>query len=601
MTTGGYRSSIHGLGPAVACCALVCAPLSSGCGSEELNEVGTGGSGGGGSETVLTQTIRVEAGRAYTIRIEPSGDVTADPIVVPYDELSASPAAAVDRAPEWVREPLARTLQQLLDDEAVRLSEQIMAADEDQVDEVAWSIAVTAPEVLTWILERGDEGLFVENAEGVYAVAGELAYATLVELSDGHTTLTLAGENGELQLEPEEYYWYVVYPRAYLELPAYEDGQFWRTHFRQDTTFGATVIEAVSGATTIQGAADAVGDWIQSFMEFGYGTNDIWPIAIYDAQYGSCGQYSILTTAAAKTALIPTVSVSARADDHEWNELWDGRWVMWDNSLGEIGQNPHYPYIDMPEVFDDDMATNGGVFGEIAHVFRYRGDEYVWPSDLYTAYVQVSVQVTDGWGLPVAGARVTAHTAESGYLPCFWSPTDQDGWASLPLGDDLGYGFSASHPLLGAAPANGQVITTLTTTTSAEPEMFDALIYETVIPRTLIDVGPPSPGDLEVLLSYRVEQTEQRVNNLVTEGFEIGQTYPHLLPGGLLDVYIVDDVGLAGFAGRLPFNAHPVALAAPVGAVEWTLAADGAWTVVLDNSWWPAGIKDVVVELTVRR
>ncbi len=558
------------------------------------------GSGGGGSETVLAETLRIEAGQAYQIRIDPAGVVTADPIVVPYDELSASPAAAVDRAPEWVRVQLARTLFQLLDGEAVRLADQIMAAAENQVDEVAWTIAVTHPAILTWILERGDEGLFVENAAGIYEVAGQLGYATLVEQPDGQTTLTLAGENGELQLEPEEYYWYVVYPRAYLELPAYEGGLFWRTHFRQDTTFGSTVIEAVSGATTIQGAADAVGDWIQSFMEFGYGTNDIWPIEIYDAQYGSCGQYSILTTAAAKTALIPTVSVSARADDHEWNELWDGRWIMWDNSLGEIGNNPHYPYIDMPELFDDDTAPNGGVFGEIAHVFRYRGDETIWPSDLYTSYQQVTVQVTDGWGLPVAGARVTAHSTESGYLPCTWSPTDQDGRASLQLGDDLGYGFSASHALLGAAPSNGQVTTTLTTT-SAAPEMFDALIYETVIPRTLIDVGPPPPGDLEVLLSFRVEQTEQQVKNLITEGFELGQTYPQTLTGGLLDVYVVDDLGLAGFEALAPFNAHPIALAANEGAVEWTLAADGAWTVVLDNSWWPAGVKEVAVELTVRR
>ena len=558
------------------------------------------GSGGGGSETVLAETLRIEAGQAYQIRIDPAGVVTADPIVVPYDELSASPAAAVDRAPEWVRVQLARTLFQLLDGEAVRLADQIMAAAENQVDEVAWTIAVTHPAILTWILERGDEGLFVENAAGIYEVAGQLGYATLVEQPDGQTTLTLAGENGELQLEPEEYYWYVVYPRAYRELPAYEGGLFWRTHFRQDTTFGSTVIEAVSGATTIQGAADAVGDWIQSFMEFGYGTNDIWPIEIYDAQYGSCGQYSILTTAAAKTALIPTVSVSARADDHEWNELWDGRWIMWDNSLGEIGNNPHYPYIDMPELFDDDTAPNGGVFGEIAHVFRYRGDETIWPSDLYTSYQQVTVQVTDGWGLPVAGARVTAHSTESGYLPCTWSPTDQDGRASLQLGDDLGYGFSASHALLGAAPSNGQVTTTLTTT-SAAPEMFDALIYETVIPRTLIDVGPPPPGDLEVLLSFRVEQTEQQVKNLITEGFELGQTYPQTLTGGLLDVYVVDDLGLAGFEALAPFNAHPIALAANEGAVEWTLAADGAWTVVLDNSWWPAGVKEVAVELTVRR
>jgi len=581
-------------------CAILSLAVVVGCGSEQLDEVESPDGGDGGGETVLTETLRIEPGQSYRIRIEPTGVVTADPVFVPYDGLSPGAAEGVDRAPAWVQEPLARTLIQLVDEEAIRLAAQILAAAEAQVDEVAWAIAVTDPAVLHWILERGDEGLFVENAEGVYAVADQLAYATVVEQTDGRTTLELNGENGLFELEPEEYYWYVVYPRAYLELPAYEGGLFWRTHFRQDTTYGSTVIEAVAGATTVQAAADGVGDWIQSFMEFGYGTNDLWPIEIYDVQFGSCGQYSILTTAAAKTALIPTVSVSARADDHEWNELWDGRWIMWDNSLGEIGNNPHYPYIDMPEVFDDDTAANGGVFGEIAHVFRYRGDETIWPSDLYTAYSQVYVDVTDGWGLPVAGARVTAHSAESGFHPCFWAPTDQNGRASLPLGDDLGYGFSASHGLLGETPPNGPVASTLWTTGITE-ENFDVLHYETTIPRTLIDVGWPPPGELEVALTFRVTQTEQRVRNVITEGFELGQTYPETLVGGLLDVYLVDDLALGAMAGQAPYNVHPVALAAPEGEVQWTLATDGAWTVVLDNRWWPAGAKRVEVELTVRR
>ncbi|MBW2458873.1 MAG: transglutaminase domain-containing protein [Deltaproteobacteria bacterium] len=599
MAWGGGRGALRWFGPAVGC-AWLSLTLGVGCGSEELDQVDPADGGVGGGETVLSETLRIEAGQAYVIRIEPSGTVTAEPAFVPYDWLSTTVAEAVDRAPDWVQEPLARTLVQLVDEDAVRLAAEIMAADDTLVDEVAWSIAVTDPAILHWILERGDEGLFVENAEGVYAVAAELAYATLVEQGDGRTTLELNGENGLFELEPEEYYWYVVYPRAYLELPAYESGQFWRTHFRQDTTYGSTVIDAVSGATTLQAAADGVGDWIQSFMEFGYGTNDLWPIEIYDVQFGSCGQYSILTTAAAKTALIPTVSVSARADDHEWNELWDGRWVMWDNSLGEIGNNPHYPYIDMPEVFDDDTAANGGTFGEIAHVFRYRGDEYIWPSDLYTPYRQVYVDVTDGWGLPVAGARVIAHSSESDYHPCAWAPTNQDGRASLVLGDDLGYGFSATHSLLGEAPANGQITATLYTTGITE-EKFDTLVYETTLPRTLVDVGWPPPGELEIELTFRVTQTEQRVRNLITEGFELGQTYPQTLTGGLLDVYLVDDLGLEAAAAQAPFNAHPVALAAPEGQVQWTAATDGAWTLVLDNSWWPAGAKLVELDLTVRR
>ena len=122
--------------------------------------------------------------------------------------------------------------------------------------------AVTHPAILQWVVENQLEGLFLENAQGIYAVDGQLAYAHLVELPEGRTTLELTGEVGTYQLDPDRYYWYVVHPRNYMELHTFVSNDWWRTLFTQDTTYGSTVVDAVAGAQTVQQAADAVGVWI---------------------------------------------------------------------------------------------------------------------------------------------------------------------------------------------------------------------------------------------------------------------------------------------------------------------------------------------------
>ena len=534
----------------------------------------------------LAAEIRIEGGQVFTVRIDPAEGLVPDPQDSPEAELDGDPADAVDRAPSWIRADLARALWSLDDDEADRLAAQVLDADEAWVDEIAWSIAATDTELLRWILDQGDEELFVHNAEGIYAMDGQLGYASLVELDDGRTTLELIGEDGAFQLDPQDYYLHVVYPRAYLELPAFWDGDFWRTFFAEDDTHGQTLLDAVADAETLAEAAEDLGTWIQSFMTFGYGTNELWPIEIYFAQFGSCGQYSILTTAAAKTVFIPTVTASARADDHEWNEYWDGRWVMWDNSLGEIGANPNYPYIDWPEVFDDDTYNDAGVLGEVAHVLRFRSDESIEPSDLYTEYKPVYVDVLDGDGRPVEAARVVARSYEASYGLATWEYTDATGRASFLLGDDLAYGFEVNHPLLGDLPEDGEYQKDAQLWTSDE-EYFVEIEFDDELPLPIDDQGDEPGGDLTLSVTFEVLQTEQRRTNCITEPYELGQTYPVTVSGGTLDVYLVaeeswldrdEDDDLEGYALRAGVEGDSFDLAVP---------ADGAWVLVFDNSAYP--------------
>jgi len=537
--------------------------------------------------------VRIAGGERFTVRI---GDgLDPDPVSDPLLDLQGDAADALQRAPEWVREDLAWALAGVGDDAADALAAQVLDADEAQVDEVAFAIAATAPEILQWMVDGGDEDVFGENAEGIYAVDGLLEYASLVEVEPGLTTVELTGEQGTYELEPADYYWYVVYPRSYLELPMRVDGWWWRTLFLEDDAHGESALDAVSDAATVLEAAEALGTWIQSFMQFNYMDNLILPVDIYDTGYGSCGEYSILTTAAAKSVLIPTVSVSARADDHEWNELWDGRWIMWDNSMGEIGSNPNYPYIDWAEIFDDDTYNNAGVLGEVAHVFRFRGDEAIEPSDLYTEYVDIHVDVADGDGDPVEGVRVIATTAESGYLEATFGYTGLDGRATLRMGDDLGYGFELDHPTLGTLGGESTAVVAA----GGDDEFFEDYAFDDACDRNIEDAGAPPEGERTLRVELSLLGTIQRQTNYLTEGYELGHTFPAALDGGSIDVFLIRSEDLDAFEDGDGVEAYSVGLASNGAELELPLD-DGEWVLVLDNGCWPTSDRDVELLVEIR-
>ncbi len=516
-------------------------------------------------------------------------DAPADP----YSLLEDDARAAVDRTPAWIQTNLARTLSSLNATTALALADQINSADEQWLDEVAWSITVTDALMLEWIIAAESEALFSENAEAIYAIDDQLDYVAVVDLDDGRSTLELIGENGEFLLDVEKYYWYVVYPRAYFELPRYEGGSFWRTFLIEDDSYGSTLLEHVSGAQNLHAAVLGIGEWIQSFMTFGYGTNPLQPLEIYDAQFGSCGQYAVITGAASRAVLVPVASVSARADDHEWNEYWDERWIMWDNSLGEIGSNPHYPYIDMPQIFDDDMNDGSGVFGELAHVFRFRPDDNIFASELYTPYKDVVVGITDSIGEPVEGARIVVGSAEAGNAPCTWSYTDVLGEAAFRLGDDLGYRFEASHPILGEQDSYGSVWTN----TSDDLYTVD-MQFGVPYPRLVQDVGDLPTGDLAVQLDFEVIETEQRRINQMTAGYEMGLTHPVILDGGLVDVFVLNASAYQAFLAGSQFDGRSVSLATGGASTVLHTSPDGQpLYLVFDNTLWPTSEKRVRIRL----
>ena len=182
---------------------------------------------------------------------------------------------------------------------------------------------------------------------------------------DYYTTATyrIGYEDGTVEdktIDRDIYYWYVVHPRLEDEYPLFIDGWvnasgtspdngwFWREflwdaaadecpgdhtcYLLADYFDGIdTVWNSKAETRTDNGAIGEIIQFVWDTIDFGAGDErPIQPVRIYTVGAGNCGEHADLTSAAARTALIPCRNVGARSNDHTWDEFWDDRWVAWE-------------------------------------------------------------------------------------------------------------------------------------------------------------------------------------------------------------------------------------------------------------------------------
>lgn len=524
------------------------------------------------------------------------------------DEIEALPQEAKDAlaiAPEWLHKKLAETFINISDSESIAYANLILnASDPMHVDEIAFTIAHTHGSILSWMRLNGHENIIVDNVEAIYWVNSQgLAYANLVEKGN-YTTLNYSDGSGWQELDRDTYYWYVVYPRAYLELPRYWNGDFWRYFLLTNTTYGTSLYDYVKAATDMQAAANKAGEWIQSVMIFNFGTNYLQPIEIFEERIGSCGQYSIFTTAVGKSALIPTVTATARAEDHEWNEFWDGRWIHWDNSLGDIGGNPPGPYIDWPSLYDKSswIATD---YGGISVVFQFRGDESIRQSRLYTEDATFNMTVEDSDGDPIDGAEVLLYPAKVGgsYRGiCVWGYTNSRGLVSFYVGDNQDYYIKVHHDTFGWWPF--PAMPTKVVGGSQPDEMYNATVsYPSSAGQvpTLNAVNLPSGslGDMKLYVNFTVASEFQWCENELTKPYGLDIRYPVESPGDNVDFFIVNSSEFEKYETGASFDSYELREKATSGSLAFQTYGNDEWYIVLSNeySYETAKTVEITVEL----
>ncbi len=320
---------------------------------------------------------------------------------------------AVARAPRWARPDLALALGKVEEARADELAALLLDLEDSYlVDEVAFSIGRLSPEVLD--SSSFHPGILEENARLIYARDADLDYVTLVENGDPNvdddfwTTATyrVQTEEGEIEertIDSNTWYWYVVHPRLEDESPYYidawsacnqgslecptdaEGGLFWRDFLwdkaADECPEGRVCPElkdVLSGVDVLwksrlydrsdNGAIGSLVTYVIDAMEFGaLSERSVQPNRVYGLGHGNCGEHSDITSAAARTALIPTQNVGAWGNDHTWNEFWDEGWVQWEPVNTYVGHyyyyadanKDYYRYRDLIDSDCDGVADDG--------------------------------------------------------------------------------------------------------------------------------------------------------------------------------------------------------------------------------------------------
>ncbi len=529
---------------------------------------------------------------------------------------------AVALAPLWLQHDLALSFQRVEDTLQDDLA-QVMVDESDPylVDEIGFVIAHLSPQVLE--SKRFFPQLLTENAQLVYARDADLDYVQLEDVgepgvdADYYTTATyrVQTEDGTIEtrtIEREIYYWYVVHPRLEDELPYYIDpwfrcrkdslecpsnpdtGSLWRSFLwdgARDDCEGADSCPVISDYVAGQellwksraydaednGAIGDVINFLQEELVFGAeNERSIQPNRIYGLGRGNCGEWADMTSALARTVLIPSHNVGAWANDHTWNEFWDDGWNQWEPVNTHV---LHYGY------YLDAEGNSGGT--PVYAVSATRGDSMVWGrSDPYAVTFDLELTVQDADGVPVDGATVVLYgpiTVYPEYEGQWWyiteAVTDIEGVARLTLGEKNQYAVRVISPL-GTYPVEENTIAPI----------IDASVAGRLEQITLPALEGSMPAPLALAAEASVKEPDMTARiELQVDGFRLegnsarGHSFSEPKSAGTLDRFVVSEADYEKFLAGESFEAIDHAFRAGSETVEVDLKRDTSTYVVLAN------------------
>jgi len=194
-------------------------------------------------------------------------------------------------------------------------------------------------------------------------------------------------------------------------------------------------------------AIEAVSNWVAKTLplnqqEVTDEERPIQPVRIAHHHNGNCGELQDLTTAAARTALIPATGVLLLAEDHVWIEFYESSWHQWDNYWSDGGS-----VVDNFDNYWVGWGQRGG-----SGITKWHGDDHT--TEVTGQYIpekdisHVTTRVVDRNGNPVDGARVMvgSHwltTGMSDYqvslpFPSIWNYTNANGECEFMLATQEG-------------------------------------------------------------------------------------------------------------------------------------------------------------------
>lgn len=538
-------------------------------------------------------------------------------VATPAIPLMPSAAQAIARAPAWLRPDLRIQFDMLFADQQEILAALILGVEDPRLlDEVAFMLAHLSPEIL--VDPAFYPELIVESAAELYARDEVLDYVTLVDLGvpdeddDFHTTATYTVETAEGDIEertidPEIYYWFVVHPRLEDEWPFYIDGwqqclqqpaqcpttpdagQFWRRFLWDGALDGMFECPGYSSCPLLadflvgeevlwrslpnnvddNGALGGVTRFVLEALDFGAmaGERPIQPNRIYAIKWGNCGEHADLTSAAARTGLIPARNVGAHTNDHTWDEVWDG--AEW------IGMEPIGAFIGHKKYYGDNVYACTWA----------RGDSLITTdSQTWGEAFDLEVTVTDEAGAPADGARVLIYGAKDElWYYVYEAFADVAGVARANIGRAHDYAMLIQTPFGDWPEADtlGPLVT--------GPVEDDVFVASATVPG-LIAPGPAPFEAHAALVGEAVPAVDLRLEvrldgtRTLQATLTYGTTFSRADGGARVLGFVTDAAGYAAFAaGEDPPAAATLDFVSGDEVLAAQLPLDREWFVVLVN------------------
>jgi hypothetical protein len=400
------------------------------------------------------------------------------------------------------------------------------------------------------------------------------------------------------------YYWFVVHPKIEDESPWFvdawdscgssslecaatpEEGWFWR-EFLWDVaaetcpTEGTCPtldtwlpgVEYVWNGLAYGDAEGAIREIVEftlsepvegyRWLEFGAsGERSIQPNRIYGLGRGNCGEWADMTTALARTALIPNANASPASWDHTWNAFYDGTWVEWEPVNFWIDHAYGAPYSN--------------------YITRGDGLVLLQTPDYTDQVFTMEIEVHDSQSAPIPGASVSVWSPWVIDGTEYWSyageaPTDGDGVATFPLVALQEYAIRVETPI-GSWPVQANTI---------DHASNGVDVGETDVQQYTLEAAQPAPlqatevgftGEAEARLALTFTDPGARHTPL---GQRFGITYTVEAAVPPIQVYLVEADDYALLEAGEPFE---VAWIGTGDDVELDIPLSHAWTLVLSNA-----------------
>lgn len=522
------------------------------------------------------ENVQIPAGKALVLQYQPGQPTTViqNPVT-----LTTTAVQAVELVPEWLKSDLIDNLSRLDPVSQTTYARLILdCPTKKYLDEIAFCLGHISPLVLKDPAFKPE--IITENVKHIYQTASVLKYVELIGQDDGTTTaryrIEKDGKSQWYMLPREYYYWFVVHPQFFTEIPQKVSGLFWREYFFNRADQGhlelnrrlqgikdvwnsescsMALMDLDKDKSLLSFALPVIGHWALTQMSIlGYPeVRALQPNNILKVHGGTDTEHQAVLCAAARAALIPSAYVRNFSENQQWSAFYlSGKW--WPFQTKTVGATLS---IARPGNISGDKDYGGQK--ELSALSLVRGDGYIIERiSGHSKTRSVRIMVMDPVGKPIDGACVRVKTPRypgtTGYcgLLATFAYTDINGECRFTLGQDRDYELYASSPQLGKS-SSIKILSTF-------PEGPHPYPLRLLKKKKELAFKPQREGPSQVMLSISCTVHSHVVyGSCLLQDFrkpEVRSVFAQRRPQGRLKVFACDSVNYKKYQKNQPFACY---------------------------------------------